>query len=80
MKRLIFSAMILAAAAAIAPGAYASGGSTDAANPQPAGSSTGHTQVESGGDVAVLVGLLLGIVLADPIAATTPCTDCANSP
>jgi hypothetical protein len=72
MRRLIFSATILAGAVAIAPGAYACGGSADAASPQPAGSPTGHTQVESNAGVAVMVGLLLGIVLANPIAATTP--------
>jgi hypothetical protein len=79
MKSLIFSATVLAIAVAMVPGTYACSASTDAAGPQRTGSETGHKPVASEADIAVLVGLLLGIAIADPHPAATPCPGCADA-
>jgi hypothetical protein len=79
MKRLVFSATLLAVAAAMVPGAYACSESTGPTSPQRTGSETGHIPVASEADIAVLVGLFLGIIIADPIAASTPCSGCADT-
>ena len=79
MKRWVFSATALAIALAVAPGAHACSGSTDAASPQRTSLQTDHKHVASDSDLGVLMGLLLGIVLADPVPAATACTGCADS-
>jgi hypothetical protein len=79
MKRLVLSATALAIAFAVAPGAQACSGSQDAESPQHTGTQTDRKHVASDADLTVLMGLLLGIVLADPAPAATPCPGCTDA-
>jgi hypothetical protein len=80
MKALVFSATILAIAVAMTPGAYACSGPTAEASPQPTGLQSDDRAAASEPGLAVRVGLLLGLVVADPIHTTSPCPGCADAP
>ena len=68
MKVFLFSATVLVIALAVAPRAYACSGPGDAVSPQHSDSQKVDKSAAPETDAGVLVGLLLGIILADPNA------------
>ena len=79
MKALAFSAIVFAVVLAMVPGAYACSESAGAAKPERIGLQKRDKEVAAQSDLAVLLGLLLGIVLADPMPATNPCPGCTDA-
>jgi hypothetical protein len=76
MKAFVFSATVWAIALAMVPGACACSGPTAEASAQRTGLKSDDSAVASDAGAAVLVGLLLGLVVADPVAAASPCPGC----
>ena len=68
MKVFLFSVTVLVIALAVAPGAYACSGPSDAVSPQHSDLQKVDKAAAPETDAGVLVGLLLGIILADPNA------------
>ncbi len=79
MKEFVFAATLLTVAIGVVPGAHACSGSTDAISPHRTDLQDGHKQAVSEPDITVLVGLLLGLILANPTTAAIPCPECADA-
>jgi len=79
MKAFVFSAVVWAIALAMVPGAYACSGSTEEESPQHTGLQNDDKPVASEAGLAVLVGLLLGLAVTDPVAAAKPCPGCTDA-
>ena len=71
MKAVAFSAMVFAVVLATVPGAYACSESAGATKPDRIGLQKRDKEVAAQSDLAVLVGLLLGI--AHPLAGDLAC-------
>jgi hypothetical protein len=79
MKAFVFSATVWAIAIVTVPGAYACSESTGEVSPQHTGPRNDDKPVASETGLGVLVGLLLGLAVADPVAADKPCAGCTDA-
>ena len=67
MKRTVFSAAVLAIAIAVAPAAHAASEPRAAANPQGTDQQNDEKRVASEAGLALLFGLMLGVILVDAV-------------
>jgi hypothetical protein len=79
MKALVLFAIALAIGVSTVSGARACSGTPEAASPTHIGAPKSDKAAAGDSDMGVLFGLLLGIVLADPMPAAKECLACIDT-